>query len=119
MSFALKSLSWEKTWAPASAGITKSLAIFRCFSHQRTLLYHPALAQVHIHVIFLITNGVPFLADAEFRKAMHAYPAPIMKAYEPPAQIVGGTADRVHIVCDLSRSATVAKVIGRAALGFQ
>ncbi len=62
---------------------------------------------------------MPFLVDAEFRKEMHAYPASIMKAYESPAQIVGGTADRVHIPCVLSRSATVAKVIGRAALGFQ
>jgi REP element-mobilizing transposase RayT len=45
---------------------------------------------------------------------MHAYLATIMKAYESPAQIVGGTADHVHILCGLSRSATVAKLIGEA-----
>jgi len=45
---------------------------------------------------------------------MHAYLASIMKAHGSPAQIVGGTADHVHILCALSRSATVAKVIGEA-----
>jgi len=54
------------------------------------------------------------VVDAEFRKEMHAYPGSIMKAYESPAQIVGGTADHVHILCGLSRSATVAKLIGEA-----
>jgi hypothetical protein len=39
-----------------------------------------------------------------------------MKAYEPPEQIVGGTADHVHILCSLSRSAKAAKVIGEARL---
>jgi REP element-mobilizing transposase RayT len=73
-----------------------------------------SLAQVHIHVIFSTKNRIPFLVEAEFRKEMHAYLASIMKAYECPAQIVGGTADHVHILCALSRSATVAKVIGEA-----
>jgi REP element-mobilizing transposase RayT len=73
-----------------------------------------SLAQVHIHVIFSTKNRMPFLVDAEFRKEMHAYLATIMKAYESPAQIMGGTADHVHILCALSRSATVAKLIGEA-----
>jgi putative transposase len=57
---------------------------------------------------------MPFLVDAEFRREMHAYLASIMKAYESPAQIVGRMADHVHILRALSRSATVAKVIGEA-----
>lgn len=73
-----------------------------------------SLAQVHIHVIFSTKDRMPFLVDAEFRKEMHAYLASIIKAYESPVQIVGGTADHVHILCALSRSATVAKVIGEA-----
>ena len=73
-----------------------------------------SLAQVHIHVIFSTKNRMPFLVDAECRKEMHAYLASTMKAYESPAQIVGGTADHVHILSALSRSATVAKVIGEA-----
>jgi len=45
-SFALKSVSWENACIPASAGMTKSLAIFRRFSHQRTLLHHPVGGQI-------------------------------------------------------------------------
>ena len=59
------------------------------------------------------------VVDAEFRKEMHAYPGSIMKAYESPAQIVGGTVDHVWILCAVSRLGTVAKVIGQAAPGFQ
>ena len=73
-----------------------------------------SLAQVHIHVIFSTKKRVPFLIDAEIRKEMCAYLASIMKAYESPAQIVGGTADHVHILCALSRTTTIAKAIGEA-----
>ncbi len=73
-----------------------------------------SLAQVHIHVIFSTKKRMPFLVDAEIRKEMCAYLASIMKAYESPAQIVGGTADHVQVLCALSRSATIAKVIGEA-----
>jgi putative transposase len=73
-----------------------------------------SLAQVHIHVIFLTKKRMPFLVDAEIRKEMCAYLASIMKAYESPAQIVGGTADHVHILCALSRNTTIAKAIGEA-----
>jgi hypothetical protein len=52
--FALKSISWENAWIPASAGMTKSLAIFTCFSHQRTLFHHP--------VRYLNLKSVLFLA---------------------------------------------------------
>jgi hypothetical protein len=41
VSFALKSISSGKAWIPASSGMTKSSAIFRRFSHQRTLFHHP------------------------------------------------------------------------------
>jgi len=73
-----------------------------------------SLAQVLIHVIFSTKNRMPFLVDTEFRKEMHAYLATITKAYESPAQIVGGTADHVHILCALSRTTTIAKAIGEA-----
>jgi REP element-mobilizing transposase RayT len=73
-----------------------------------------SLAQVHIHVIFSTKYRKPFLVDPALREEMHAYLASVMKAYESPAQIIGGTADHVHILYALSRSATIAKVIGEA-----
>ena len=66
------------------------------------------------HLIFSTKNWTPFLVVAELHKEMLAYLASIMKAYESPAQIVGGTADHIHILCALSRSAAVARVIGEA-----
>jgi len=50
VTFALNSTGWEKAWIPAlltskNAGMTKSLAIFKRFSHQRTLFHHPARAE--------------------------------------------------------------------------
>ena len=71
-----------------------------------------SLAQVHLHVIFSTKNHMPFLVDTGLRKRMHAYLASIMKAYDSPAKIVGGTADHVHILCTLSRTTTIAKIIG-------
>jgi putative transposase len=73
-----------------------------------------SLAQIHNHVIFSTKKRIPFLADAEIRKEMCAYLASIMKAYESPVHIVGGTADHVHILCALSRTTTIAKAIGEA-----
>ncbi len=68
-----------------------------------------SLSQIYVHVIFSTKNRHPFLVDAELRKEMHAYLASVMKAHESPAQIIGGTADHVHILCALSRSSTVAQ----------
>ncbi len=73
-----------------------------------------SLAQVHIHVIFSTKKWMPFLVDAKIRQEMFAYLASVMKAYASPAQIVGGTADHVHLLCALSRTTTIAKAIGEA-----
>ncbi len=73
-----------------------------------------SLVQIHIHIIFSTKNRIPFLVEAGIRKEMHAYLASILKAYDAPALIVGGTADHVHLLCSLPRTATIAKVIGEA-----
>ena len=45
---------------------------------------------------------------------MHAYLASILKEYDSTSVIIGGTADHVHILCNFSRTNTLAKVIGEA-----
>jgi REP element-mobilizing transposase RayT len=45
---------------------------------------------------------------------MFAYLATIFKEYDSPALLVGGTADHVHILCNLTKTNTLAKVIGEA-----
>ncbi len=71
-----------------------------------------SLAKIHVHIVFSTKDRRGFLQGADIRKEMHAYLASTLKAYDSPARIIGGTADHVHILCDLSRTQTLAKVIG-------
>ena len=71
-------------------------------------------ARVHVHIIFSTKDRSPFLADEDIRKQMHAYLASIMAEYESPARIVGGSVDHVHILAALSRTNTIAKIVGEA-----
>ncbi len=75
-----------------------------------------SLAQIYVHIIFSTKARQPFMTDENIRKEMHAYLASIMKEYESPALIVGGAADHVHILCMLSRTNTIAKILGEAKL---
>jgi putative transposase len=71
-----------------------------------------SLAQVYIHIIFSTKERREFLKDEALRKEMHAYMASIFNDRECPAVLIGGTADHVHVLCRLSRSETIAKLIG-------
>ncbi len=71
-----------------------------------------SLANIYMHIIFSTKNRRAFLADMDARSEMHAYLVSILKAYDSPATAVGGTEDHVHILCNLSRTNTLAKVIG-------
>ena len=73
-----------------------------------------SLAQIYLHIIFSTKAREPFVADDGIRKEMHAYLASIMKEYDSPALIVGGTADHVHILSMLSRTQTIATIVGEA-----
>jgi REP element-mobilizing transposase RayT len=73
-----------------------------------------SLTRIYIHVVFSTKNRESFLANENIRNEMHAYLAAIMKQYNSPAIIIGGTADHIHILCTLSRTHTLAKLIGEA-----
>jgi REP element-mobilizing transposase RayT len=73
-----------------------------------------SLAQIYLQLIFSTKGREPFVADDGIRKEMHAYLASIMKEYDSPALIIGGTADHVHLLCMLSRTETIAKIVGEA-----
>jgi putative transposase len=70
-----------------------------------------SLANVLIHLIFSTKNREPFLRDADVRKAMHAYMTGILQKLDSPALIIGGVADHVHILCQLSRTLSVADLV--------
>jgi len=71
-----------------------------------------SLANIYIHIVFSTKNRKAFLADKDIRDQMHAYLGSVLKGYDSPAVAVGGTDDHVHILCNLSRTETLAKVIG-------
>jgi putative transposase len=73
-----------------------------------------SLSQIYLHLIFSTKAREPFLADDGIRTEMHAYLATVMKEYDSPALVVGGTADHVHILSMLSRTQTVAKIVAEA-----
>ena len=76
-----------------------------------------SLAQVYVHIVFSTKHRQNLLADAAIRREMHAYLASILKALESPALLVGGMGDHVHILCRLSRTVTLAKIVGEAKRG--
>jgi len=70
-----------------------------------------SLANVLLHVIFSTKNREPFLRDAKLQKAMHAYLTGALQNLECPALTVGGVADHVHILCQLSRKTSIADLV--------
>lgn len=72
-----------------------------------------SLAQVHVHIVFSTKGRTRFLDDEAIRRQTHAYLAATLNEHECPALLVGGTADHVHVVCTLSRTRSLAEVIGK------
>jgi putative transposase len=73
-----------------------------------------SLAQIYVHIIFSTKNRQPLLIDVNLRTELHAYLAKILKEFDSPALTIGGTGDHVHTLCLLSRTNTVAKIVGEA-----
>ena len=71
-----------------------------------------SLAKVLLHIVFSTKNRYPFLGDKNIRDEMHAYLGGTCKALDCPVLKVGGVSDHVHILCALSRSLTIAKLVG-------
>jgi len=70
-----------------------------------------SLARVIIHVVFSTKNRVPFLKDAELRARLHAYMAGILQNIGCEPIFINGVEDHVHILCNLSRTVTIAKLV--------
>jgi putative transposase len=71
-----------------------------------------SLAKVLVHLVFSTKNRYPFLADKEIRDEVHAYLGGTCNELDCPVLKVGGVADHVHILCALSRSISIAKLVG-------
>ena len=69
-----------------------------------------SLAKIIVHIIFTTKNRFPFL-NQNIRKKMHAYLGGIVKNLGSHVYTINGTADHVHIVCELPRTISLSKFV--------
>ena len=70
-----------------------------------------SLARVVIHVVFSTKNSAPFLKDPNLRARLHAYMAGILQSIGCEPILINGVEDHVHILCNLSRTVTIAGLV--------
>lgn len=73
-----------------------------------------SLANLLLHIIFSTKQRVPFLATHDVREAMNGYLVGTLRNLGCPSIIVGCVSDHVHILCNLSRTLTVAQLLEEA-----
>lgn len=73
-----------------------------------------SLARIVLHVVFSTKNRVPFLKDTDVRTRLHAYMAGVLQNIGCDPILINGVEDHVHILCNLSRTVTVAELVEEA-----
>jgi len=71
-----------------------------------------SFARVLTHIVFSTKNRHPFLVDRAIREEMHSYLGGTCKSLDCPILKVGGVADHVHVFCGLSRTLSIADLVG-------
>jgi len=64
-----------------------------------------------IHLVFSTKDRRPFLRSPEIRSQLHAYMAGSLQECQCDPILINGTEDHVHILCNLSRTLTLAKLV--------
>ena len=76
-----------------------------------------SLARVVLHVVFSTKNRVPFLKDPELRGRLHASMAGVLQNIGCEPILINGAEDHVQILCNLSRTVTIAGLVEKAKTG--
>ena len=69
-----------------------------------------SLCKNYLHIVYWTKNGEKILAD-DILDELYRYSATICKSYQSPALKIGGTADHVHLLCNLSKNIALADFI--------
>jgi len=69
-----------------------------------------SLSNVLVHLIFSTKARRPFI-DPDLRRELHPYMAQTLANLGCPVLRIGGTADHVHILLNLSRTMTLAQAV--------
>jgi len=70
-----------------------------------------SLSNVLIHVVFSTKNRYPWLRKPEVRDVMTGYLIGTLQNIHCPSLIVGVVEDHVHILCNLHRTISIAKLV--------
>ena len=70
-----------------------------------------SLVQLYTHLVFSTKHRGPYLKDSALRDKLHAYLAGACKNLQSPSLVIGGVEDHVHILCRLSKTISVSKLI--------
>ena len=70
-----------------------------------------SLANILLHVVFSTKNRAPYLDSPEVRGAMCGYLVGTLRNIDCPSLATNCVADHVHVLCQLSRTITVAKLV--------
>ena len=69
-----------------------------------------SLSQVYLHLIFSTKNRQPWLTE-KIRPNVYAYMATIFQDNDSPALLIGGVKDHVHVLFQLHRGVSQAKIV--------
>lgn len=70
-----------------------------------------SLARVVLHIVFSTKHRVPYLKDPALRARLHAYMAGVLQNIGCEPVLINGVEDHVHILCNLSRTVTLAGLV--------
>ena len=70
-----------------------------------------SLAKVVLHITFSTKHRKPFLRSAELRGALDGYVVGTLRNLKCPSIITRSVEDHIHILCNLSRTITIAKLL--------
>ena len=69
-----------------------------------------SLARIDLHTIFSTKQRAPVLTDS-IRDDLHRYLVGVLRNLDCPADIINSVEDHAHILCELSRTITIAKLV--------
>ena len=70
-----------------------------------------SLAKVVLHITFSTKHRKPFLRSAALRGALDAYVVGTLRNLKCPSIITRSVEDHIHILCNLSRTISIAKLL--------
>ncbi|MFV2071008.1 MAG: transposase [Pirellulales bacterium] len=70
-----------------------------------------SLAKVVLHITFSTKHRKPFLRSAGLRGALEGYVVGTLRNLKCPSIITRSVEDHIHILCNLSRTITIAKLV--------